>query len=198
MLNWLDQYSGALSVSATLVSALASAIIVWLTWSLGRFTKAQARSAEESVKVTAALKEIEQQRDAAVDPRVYIWFDGYDPRTGIASFVMQNSGQKSLFLRSLIVQASGMDVELFDLDRGPKRNVTLVPSNEIRDLVVTPERTEKVHLKFKNGWGHHFDLIAQLYVGPPVRFTINPGQLNGYELRATKSVQLVASTELSY
>lgn len=177
---------------SSVISALSTAATAVLTFFIWRATKAQAQATEASVQTANALKTLEVQRDFAEDPRVFIWFDGYHPETHVASFVMQNSGKQSLFLRSLQIHSSGMEVEMFNMDLVPKNDRAMVPKQEIRDLVITPEKTENFYFKFKNGSGHHFELIAQLYNGDPVRIVVDPSQLNGYEFRVVNGPQLKA------
>ncbi|MCM2354391.1 MAG: hypothetical protein NDI63_12305 [Pseudobdellovibrio sp.] len=164
------------------ISTFATAILTYYIW---KATKAQAQTA-------SALQAIESQRDSAEDPRVFIFVDGYHPETQVASFVMQNSGKKSLFLRSLRIYSSGMEVEMFNMDSGPKNDRAMVSKEEIRDLVITPNKVEKFYFKLKNGSGQHFELLAQLYMGSPARIKINPSYLNGYELRAMGGTELKA------
>ncbi len=164
-----------------IISAIVIGILTFLIW---RATQAQAET-------TDALRAIETQRDFAEDPRVFICIDGYHPDTQVASFVMQNSGKKSLFLRSLQIYSSGMEVEMFNMEMGSKNDRMMVPRQEIRDLVITPDKTEKFYFKL-NGSGQHFELLAQLYTGNPVRLKMNPSYYNGYELRAIGGTELKA------
>lgn len=174
------------------ISAIATAVTALLTFFIWRATKAQALATEASVRTADALKAIEAQRDSAEDPRVFIFFDGCHPETQVASFVMQNSGRRSLFLRSLQVLSAGMEIEIFNMDIGPKNDRTIVLKQEIRGLVITPEKIEKFYFKLKSGHGQYFELIAQLYTGIPVRIVVDPSQLNGYELRAIGGTELKA------
>ena len=188
MTTWLNANSPTVSAIAAAISAITSAIIVWLTCSLRRYAREQAQWTEESAKTTAALKEIERQRDASSEPSVFIFYDGHHPETGVGTFVMQNSGLQSLFLRSLGLYSDGLQVEMLNMDLGPKNDRALVPVNEIRDLVITPQKVEKFYFKFKQATGsNQFELLAQRYIGPPVRIRIDPSQLNGYELRLSPS-----------
>jgi len=175
---------------SSIISAISTAATAVLTFFIWRATKTQAQATEASVQTANALKTIEVQRDFAEDPRVFICIDGYHPETQVASFVMQNSGKKNLFLRSLQVHVSGMEVEMFSMDLGPKNDRAMVPKQEVRDIVITPEKTEKFYFKLKGGSGQHFELLAQLYMGSPVRLVIDPSYLNGYELRAIGGMEL--------
>lgn len=166
------------------ISAVSIIVTGILTYYILKATQAQAQTAN-------ALRAIEAQRDSAEDPRVFICIDGYHPDTQVASFVMQNSGKKSLFLRSLQIYSAEMEVEMFNMDMGPKNDRMMVPRQEIRDLVITPEKTEKFYFKL-NGSGQHFELLAQLYTGKPVRIKVDPANLNGYELRAIGGTELKA------
>lgn len=167
------------------IDVISIGVTGFLTYRILKATQAQVQTAN-------ALRAIEVQRDSAEDPRVFICIDGYHPETQVASFVMQNSGKKSLFLRSLQLHSTGMEVEMFNMDFGPKNDRAMVPKQEIRDLVVTPDKVEKFYFKLKNGSGQHFELLAQLYMGSPVRIKINPTYLNGYELRAIGGSMLKA------
>lgn len=184
LVHWLNNNSATIAAIATVVSATTSVVIVCLTRSLSNFSKSQAKWTEEAAKTTAALKEIEAQRDFASDPRVFIWFSGYNAHNNIGSLVFQNSGGRSLFLQSLRIEATGMEVEFFQKEPLADDEEVMDSSGRLVDLVITPQRIERFHFRFKNGSGQHFDLIAQLYVGPPARITIDPGTFNGYELRA--------------
>lgn len=192
IIEWLNKNSPMISALATAVAAITSVVIVCLTRSLSKFSKDQAKWTEASARTTAALKEIEKQRDLAAEPRVFIWFSGYDTHNSIGTLVFQNSGGRSLFLQSLRVEAPGMQVEFFQKEPATEDEEIIDSGGKLVDLVITPQRVERFHFKFKNGSGQHFDLVAQLYVGNPVRVTIDPSQSNGYELQAIGSVELRA------
>lgn len=183
LISWLNENSTVISAIATIVTAVTSVVIVIFTRSLTRFSESQAKWTEASAKTTATLKEIEHQRDRLEKPRVHIWFEGYHPTTEVASFVMQNAGKKNLFLRSLQVHSPGMTIETFTIDQKAEKDSAVVPKNELRDIVLTPEKIQKFLFKFSGGSGQHFELLAQLYSGDPVRIAVSPSQLNGYEYR---------------
>lgn len=178
---WLNDNSGG-------ISALATAITAWLTFSLRKSTRVQS-------EVAVALREIEFSRDLAEDPRVFIWFNGYNTFNETGGFVMQNSGRRSLFLQSLKIVSSGMDVEFFDLEINSEKKERITSGGELRDLVITPEKIERFFFKFKNGRGQHLELVAQLYTGQPVRLTLDPNKAIGYELSARQSKELIAKVK---
>lgn len=195
MITWFNSNSPAITALASIVGVVTSGIIVSLTISLSRFSKEQAKWTETSARTTEAIKEIERQRDFTEDPRAFIWFSGYSSHDNIANFVMQNSGNKNLFLQSLKLESAGMQVEFFSMEGQVDHDEPLASGGELRDLVITPTRVEKFHFRFKNGSGQPFELIAQLYTGAPVRLPIDPSKLNGYELRAVGSTELKAFCE---
>lgn len=183
LFNWLNQYSAAINAISTLIVATLTIALALCAWW-------QARATESATQVANAMQELEKQRDKALEPRVFIAIDGYHPETKVGSLVVQNSGGRSMFLRSLRIEASDLQIELFKMDGMPRPDQRLVSSDELRDLVITPDKTEKFFFKFKNGDRTQFELIAQLYMGEPVRLKLDTSLLNGYELRVENGIQL--------
>lgn len=165
------------------LDAISSGTIAIFTVALFCVSVAQTRSSKASVEIANSLRAIEVQRDHRESPRVHICFDGYDPGTGEASFVMQNSGRRSLFLRSLKIHIESQNIDFFENDGAGKKDLARVAASEIYDIVISPDKTEKFRFKYVGGWGQNFELLAQTYSDKPVRIYYDGSRLAGYEYR---------------
>lgn len=169
IVDWLNKNGDAVTAAATAVTAILTLFLAW--W------------ARASVAVATAIRNIETQRDEALDPLVYFHFHGYDGQR-TAHLTLHNSGNRSLFLSSLRIDVPESQIEHLIVGGAEKTR-----ESTVRDVVVPTDKPLGITFKY-NGMGSHFDVWLQLYTGVPIRLRIDPSTLNGYLVRARNSTKL--------
>lgn len=153
---------------SSIITALSAIVNIWLAFAIWKTSK--------------ALHSVEVNRDFIEQPKVFIWTEGY--HLGRGSFVMQNSGRQPFILKSLSIESQGLTVIKFDMENSVKQTSVLCADQEIRDVVITPNKIERFFFTFANkNTGCEFDLLGQLYIGESVRIQLQRPFIGSHEFR---------------
>lgn len=187
LLNCLNQFNG-------LITAIATIVLAFLSWAIKVTSEQQAQAAVKSANVSEVLRDLEVKRDSTDDPLVYLFFEGYSANR--ASFILQNSGRRTMFLRSLKVDFPNGSIGDIRLSDPRDLNTVNKPptGNELRNIIITPDHPWRVDFN-TSSTGSNFEIVFQLYAGNPARIRIDPSILNGYIIKAPGSNRLEVSAQ---